>query len=272
MLKANGHKIDLDNLDLNRTYTFEEFEFINEQLKTHALEINETPVDLFEFNKGKILPMPQNPISKEAVVCEISSQLCNWNVQTRENGITTTSQGGFDFNISGQRAICAPDVAFTPKNIYCLLNHQQQWTFKGQPFTPTCVVEVAVTQEGYQEFNDLDQKFREVYFATGSSVELGWLVDPQNKQIYIYRQRANRVVYRTSHGWDNVNGGNVLPGFTLEVEKIDDAISQESSESSSSSESDETINCPKCGATFSNDYTFMKHYEDNHARKWHKKE
>ncbi|CAJ0636832.1 9230_t:CDS:2 [Entrophospora sp. SA101] len=253
MLKANGHKIDLDHLDLNRTYTFEEFEFINEQLKTHTLEINETPVDLFEFNKGKILPMPQNPISKEAVVCEISRQLSNWNVQTRQNGIITTSQGGFDFKISGQRAIRTPDVAFIPKNIYRSLNHQQQWTFMGQPFTPTCVVEVAVTQEGYQEFNDLDQKFREVYFATGSSVELGW------------------VVYRTSHGWNNVNGGNVLPGFTLEVEKIDDAISQKSSESSSS-ESDETINCPKCGATFSNDYTFMKHYEDNHARKWRKKE
>nr|CAG8439682.1 13213_t:CDS:2 [Entrophospora candida] len=233
MLKANGHKIDLDHLDLNRTYTFEEFEFINEQLKTHTLEINGTP--------------------------------------TRENGITTTSQGGFDFNISGQQAIRAPDVAFTPKNIYCLLNHQQQWTFKGQPFTPTCVVEVAVTQEGYQKFNDLDQKFREVYFATGSSVELGWLVDPQNKQIYIYRRRANRVVYRTSHGWDNVNGGDVLPGFTLEVEKIDDAISQESSESSSS-ESDETINCSKCGATFSNGYIFMKHFEDNHTHKWRKKE
>ncbi|CAJ0829798.1 13149_t:CDS:2 [Entrophospora sp. SA101] len=259
ILKGLGILDDLDNLDLNRTYTFEEFEFINEQLKTYTLEINETPVDLFEFNKGKILPMPQNPISKEAVVCEISSQLRNWNVQTRENGIITTSQGGFDFNISGQRAIRAPDVAFIPKNIYRSLNHQQQWTFKGQqPFTLTCVVEVAVTQEGYQEFNDLDQKFREVYFATGSSVELGWLVDPQNKQIYIYRRRANRVVYRTSHGWNNVNGGNVLPGFTLEVEKIDDAISQKSSESSSS-ESDETINCLKCGATFSNDYTFMKH-------------
>ncbi|CAJ0748661.1 16621_t:CDS:2, partial [Entrophospora sp. SA101] len=159
------------------------------------------------------LPMPQNPIS------------------------------GFDFNISGQRTILALDVAYTSKNTYRyrLLDHCQQLTFKGQPFTPTCVAEVIVVQEGYQEFNDLDQKFA-----------LKWTC---------------QVVYRTSHGWNNVNGGNVLPGFTLEVEKIDDAISQKSSESSSS-ESDETINCPKCGATFSNDYTFMKHYEDNHARKW----
>ncbi|CAG8789307.1 9200_t:CDS:1, partial [Cetraspora pellucida] len=172
MSKVNDHKLDLENLDFKRTYTFEEFELINEQLKTHTLEIDGNPVDLFEFNKGKLLPMPQSPINKEVIVHEISRQLGNWNVYTRQNGIITTSQGGFDFDISGQRTIHAPDVAFIPKNIYRSLDHQQQWTFKGQPFTPTFVVEVTVVREGYQEFNDLDKKFREIYFATGSSVDL----------------------------------------------------------------------------------------------------
>ncbi|CAG8583872.1 3524_t:CDS:2, partial [Scutellospora calospora] len=267
----SNHKLDIDNLDFKRIYTFEEFELINEQLKTHTLKIDGNPVNLFEFNEGKLLPMPQNPISKEAVACEISSQLRNWNVYARQNGIITTSQGGFDFDISGQRTIRAPDVAFIPKNIYRSLDHQQQWTFKGQSFTPTFVVEVAVVQEDYQEFNDLDKKFREIYFATGSSVGLGWLVDPKNKQIYIYRRRVTGVVYRTLHGWNNVDGGSILPGFILKVQKIDDTISQESSESSSS-ESDETIDCPKCNATFSNDYDFMEHYEDSHARRWRKRE
>ncbi|CAG8794656.1 4264_t:CDS:2, partial [Racocetra fulgida] len=73
-------------------------------------------------------------------------------------------------------------------------------------------------------------------------------------------------VYRTSHDWNNVNGGSILPGFTLKVQKIDDTISQESSESSS--ENDEIISCSKCNATFSNYYDFMEHYEDSHARKW----
>ncbi|CAG8797171.1 17979_t:CDS:2, partial [Racocetra persica] len=233
--------------------------------------IDGNPVNLFEFNEGKLLPMPQKPIIMEAVACEISGQLRNWNVYTRQNGIITTSQGGFDFDISGQRTISTPDVAFIPKNIYRSLDHQQQWTFKGQSFTPTFVVEVAVVREGYQEFNDLDQKFRKIYFATGSSVDLGWLVDPKNKNIFIYRRRASGVVYRTSHGWNNVNGGSILPEFTLEVQKIDDTISQESSELSSS-ENDEIFDCPKCSATFSNDYDFMKHYENSHARRWRKRE
>ncbi|CAG8841056.1 21027_t:CDS:1, partial [Racocetra persica] len=222
----NNHKLDLDNLDFKRTYTFEEFELINEQLKTRTLEIDGNPVNLFEFNEGKLIPMPQNPISKEAVACEIFGQLRSWNVYTHQNGIITTSQGGFVFGISGQRTIRAPDVAFIPKNIYRSLDHQQQWTFKGQSFTPTFIAEVAVVREGYQEFNDLDKKFSEIYFATDSSVCLGWLVDPKNKQIYIYRRRVTGVVYRTSHGWNNVNGGSILPGFTLKVQQIDDTISQ----------------------------------------------
>ncbi|CAG8769673.1 16454_t:CDS:2 [Cetraspora pellucida] len=271
MSKVNHHELDLDNLDFKRTYTFEEFELVNEQLKTRTLEIDGNPVDLFEFNKGKLIPMPQNPVNKEAVAGEIFGQLRTWNVCTHQNGIITTSQGGFDFDISGQRTIRAPDVAFIPKNIYRSLDHQQQWSFKGQSFTPTFIVKVAVVREGYQEFNDLDQKFREIYFATSSSVDLGWLVDPKNKQIYIYRRRVSGVVYRTSHGWNNVNGGSVLPGFTLEVQKIDDTISQESSESSSSDE-ELQINCPECEITFSDRYTFMKHYENSHARRWRKRE
>ncbi|CAG8603621.1 13231_t:CDS:2 [Cetraspora pellucida] len=239
MSKASNHKLDIDNLDFKHIYTFEEFESINEQLKTHTLKIDGNPVNLFEFHEGKLLPMSQNSISKEAVVCEISRQLCNWNVYTRQNGIITTSQGGFNFGNSDQRTICAPDVAFIPKNIYRSLDHQQQWTFKGQSFTPTFVVEVAVVQEGYQEYNDLDKKFREIYLRQARQLAL-------------------------------VDGGSILPGFILKVQTIDDTISQEYSESSSS-ESDGTIDCPKCSVTFSNNYDFMKHFENSHARRWHLK-
>ncbi|RHZ47032.1 hypothetical protein Glove_595g12 [Diversispora epigaea] len=77
------------------------------------------------------------------------------------------------------------------------------------------------------------------------------------------------VVYRTSHGWNNVNGGSVLPGFTLKVNKIDDAISP-NPQNQPNEESE--FNCPKYEVTFTDNYTFMEHFEDIHTRKWHKGE
>ncbi|PKY23252.1 hypothetical protein RhiirB3_471328 [Rhizophagus irregularis] len=46
----------------------------------------------------RLLPIPQSPIANEAVVHEISRQLGNWNVETSQNGIVITSQGGYDFS------------------------------------------------------------------------------------------------------------------------------------------------------------------------------
>ncbi|EXX78791.1 hypothetical protein RirG_011890 [Rhizophagus irregularis DAOM 197198w] len=59
--------------------------------------------------------MPQTPYAREKVVAEIVGQLRNWNIETHQNGGVTSSQGGFDFNVGGQRTIRAPDVSFTPK-------------------------------------------------------------------------------------------------------------------------------------------------------------
>ncbi|PKC63911.1 hypothetical protein RhiirA1_443115 [Rhizophagus irregularis] len=89
----------------------------------------------------RLLPIPQSPIANEAVVHEISRQLGNWNVETGQNGIVTTSQGGYNFSVSGQKKIRAPHIAFIPENIYSSLNKTQLLTFLGQPFTPIFVAE-----------------------------------------------------------------------------------------------------------------------------------
>ncbi|CAG8765824.1 5017_t:CDS:2, partial [Dentiscutata erythropus] len=119
-------KIDLENLDLKRTYTFEEFEWINKQPKKNPIEIDGQPVDLFEFKDNKLVPMPQTPIKFETVVCEIGAQLRNWNVMTGQNGIITFSQGGLILTL-------------------------------GEPFSPIFVVEVANIAK------KSDPEYKEVY-------------------------------------------------------------------------------------------------------------
>ena len=115
MSETSSQEIDLDNLNLERSYTLEEFEYINSRLKNYTLEIDRHPVNLFELDEnGKLVPMPQTPFKRERVVAEIARQLSNWNIQTRQNGGVTTSQGGFDFVVDHQPAIRVPNIAFIP--------------------------------------------------------------------------------------------------------------------------------------------------------------
>ena len=133
--------LDLNNLDLDRAYSLREFEYISEQLQNRPIKIKEEFVHHFERDKaGKLVPIPPTTIYKEAVVAEIACQLGMWNTVTKQGGVVTTSQGGFKINNAGE--IRAPDVAFTSKEICRRLSDRQLWTFQGEAFSPTFVVEV----------------------------------------------------------------------------------------------------------------------------------
>ncbi|CAB4400099.1 unnamed protein product [Rhizophagus irregularis] len=207
-------EIDLKNLDLTHIYTPEEIEHINNHLKTRI-----------NFENGRLLPIPQSPIANEAVVHEISRQLGNWNVETGQNGIVTTSQGGYNFSVKGQRKIRAPHIAFIPENIYNSLSKDQLLTLFGRPFTPLFVTEVVnVSKEAI--LNEVDIRFKNDYFATGTSVKLGWLIDPRNHMIWTYEKDDDEKVTRQKRKWEDLDGGNILPGFTLDIEFVEKIISQ----------------------------------------------
>ncbi|CAB4395772.1 unnamed protein product [Rhizophagus irregularis] len=276
--KVYCEKIDLENIDLKKVYTFEEFEYINDQLKTRTIQLNGKPVNLFEFENGKLIPMPQTPYAREKVVSEIVRQLANWNIETHQNGGVTSSQGGFNFNVGGQRTIRAPDVSFTPKQTDRNLNGLQNWTFQGQPFTPIFVVEVDFIETEAQ-FQVFDDRFRNEIFAQGTSVELGFLVSigqDNNGQlvgtIHSWRWYENsNAVRHYEHGWRNmdtrVSGQQILPGFILDVEMIEEAISQQDSGSSDDDVTNIPCNGPGCTATFTSHHAFLKHYQKEHALK-----
>jgi Uma2 family endonuclease len=174
--------------------------------------------------------MPQTPPYKEGAVAEVVGQLHRWNIQTRMNGLVTSSQGGFNLSTTGGRTIRAPDVAFTPKETYRNLDEQQLYTFRGDPFNPTFAAEVEDVSHD-SKLSELTKKFKDVYFPAG--VQLGWLADPVNRRFYVFKRERDNVVRRREHRWYNenndatiVDGGSVLPGFQLELWKIDEAVSQ----------------------------------------------
>ncbi|RIA97868.1 hypothetical protein C1645_751396 [Glomus cerebriforme] len=259
--KVYNQEINLDNLDLERSYTLEEFEYINSRLKNYTLEINGHPVNLFELDKnGKLVLMPQTPCCREQVVAEIAAQLRNWNVQTQQGGGVTTSQGGFNFVIDYQSVIRAPDVAFIPQNMVLQLTDEQAWTFQGAPFTPIFLVEVADIGEDTDnsKFKEADKRFKEELIIQSTVVQLGWLIDPQHKRIYIYRRDRKCSNPR----WGDISGENGLPGFMLDMSLIDRII--DPPPPALASQEARQINCPDCNNTFNSKHEFIKHYEKIH--------
>ncbi|CAG8679732.1 1971_t:CDS:2, partial [Paraglomus brasilianum] len=136
-------------------------------------------------------------------------------------GAVTSSQGGFKLEGGG---IVAPDVAYTSRDTCHGLDDSQLDSFQGEAYSPTVVVEVNDFANIYgavynrSKFQKADLKFKDVYFASETSVQLGWLIDPKYKHIWIYRRGARRVKKRT---WSDLDGGEYLPGFTLEVNKLE---------------------------------------------------
>ncbi len=47
-----------------------------------------------------------------------------------------------------------------------------------------------------------------------SGLRLGWLIDPQNQQVAIYRQNQSVEITKLP---TTLSGEDVLPGFTLEI-------------------------------------------------------
>ena len=84
---------------------------------------------------------------------------------------------------------------------------------KGPVFRmPDLAVEIKSPDDAFRQM----RKKAEYYLANGS--QLVWLVFPENRQVEVYSSRANDTVTLTEQ--DTLDGGEVLPGFSLKVADI----------------------------------------------------
>ncbi|CAB5396151.1 unnamed protein product [Rhizophagus irregularis] len=209
--------LDFEDLDFQYCYSVKELELINNYLRVNPN---------FEIINRKLISISYTPIAIEAVVHEIARQLGNWNVETNKDGlgIVTTSNGGYDFRDTNLQKIQAPDVAFTPEDTYLSLDEKQLWSFEGQPFTPIFIVKVANIKNSEVE-KEVNNKIKKDYFAHGTSVKLGW--------------DKNGSPYRRRQPWEDLDAGDILPDFTLELEMINDIIDKDSASDDDKEEEEE---------------------------------
>ena len=135
----------------------------------------------------------------------IIRQLAEW-AERDGNGVTFDSSAGFSLPNGAQRS---PDASWLRKARWQALSPEEQESFA--PLCPDFVVELRSPSDAVEV---LQSKMSE-YLDNGA--ELGWLLDPQTKRVYVFRP-GKEVECLESPA--KVEGDNLMEGFILDVEKV----------------------------------------------------
>ncbi len=154
---------------------------------------------------GEMIVMPPTGGETGYRNLRIAAQLLDWTDLT-QLGLAFDSSTGFRLP---NGAVRSPDVAWVSNQNWNSLTSQQK-----QKFPPLCPEFVIELRSPTDNLETLQKKMLE-YLDNGSL--LGWLIDPINKKVTIYRPGQDR---ETLDCPTNLSGENILPGLVLDLSKI----------------------------------------------------
>ncbi|PIG93253.1 hypothetical protein CSQ79_13515 [Gloeocapsopsis sp. IPPAS B-1203] len=138
---------------------------------------------------------------------ELGTDLAIWNRQT-QLGKVFSSSTIFKLPSGGDRS---PDAAWIELSRWQALTPQQRQKFP--PIAPDFVLELRSPTDSLEMLQAKMQEYLD------SGVRLGWLFNPQDQQVEIYRLGQ---VKETRSLPTQLSGEDVLPGFTLQVERFEE--------------------------------------------------
>lgn len=136
---------------------------------------------------------------------ELTGQVWFWN-RTHKLGKAFDSSTGFKLPLGGTRS---PNVSWIKIERWNALTPEQRKKFL--PLCPDCVIELVSESD---DLADTQAKMRE-YINNG--LRLGWLLNPKDKQVEIYRQNQAVEILENPQ---SLSGEDVLPGFILDLQPI----------------------------------------------------
>jgi Uma2 family endonuclease len=158
-----------------------------------------------ELIRGELKVMsPSKPL--HGIVCaRIAAALTNF-VEANDLGVTFGAETGFVVEHDPDSVLGA-DAAF--------VSHERLATVedfdKFFPFAPDLAVEVMSPSNTAREM----EKKVALYFAAGARAV--WVFNPKKKTVAVYTSPSD---VRVLSEQDTLDGGDVLPGFTLELSKL----------------------------------------------------
>ena len=136
----------------------------------------------------------------------ITGQLARWYEEKEDLGEAFDSSTGFRLPNGADRS---PDASWVRREGWEALTPQQR---KG--FVPLCPDFVIELRSESDNLRSLQTKMQE-YIDNGA--RLGWLIDPKNRRVEIYRSGAEVEVLENP---SELSGEDVLPGFVLNLMRV----------------------------------------------------
>ncbi len=155
--------------------------------------------------RGDLLIMPPTGGETSDRNSELNLQLRTW-AKRDATGIAFESSAGF---LLPNGAMRSPDAAWVQRSRLAALTPEQKKKFI--PLCPDFVIELCSPSD---RLSTLHAKMQE-YIENGA--QLGWLIDPEEKRVYIYQPQSQ--VERLEHP-QTLTGDPVLPGFGLDLREI----------------------------------------------------
>jgi Uma2 family endonuclease len=154
--------------------------------------------------QGEIIIMPPADTETGRRNSDLNFQLAAW-AKRNGKGVVLDSSAGFELP---NGAIRSPDASWVLKARYKSAEPKRKGFAK---LCPDFVVELRSPSD---RLPAVKAKMDE-YIENGA--QLGWLIDPKTKKVYIYR--PNKPIEERANP-KTVDGGTLLPGFTLNLEPI----------------------------------------------------
>jgi Uma2 family endonuclease len=155
--------------------------------------------------EGDIIIMPPAGTQSGGRNFELIGSFWNWAKQN-DTGKGFDSSSGFTLP---NGAVRSPDLAWVRNERWEALSEEEQRKFA--PLCPDFVVELRSATDSVQRLREKMEEYME------NGAELGWLIDPSERKVYIYRQGA---AVEIPDDPEAVSGGPTLPGFTLDVRAL----------------------------------------------------
>lgn len=171
-----------------------------------ALALANPDLRLERTAQGELIVNPPTGGESGQRNLSISGQLDRWCETHEDLGEGFDSSTGF---ILPNGARLSPDASWVSRTRWEALTPKQRKGFV--PLCPDCVVELRSPSDS---LSTLQTKMRE-YIDNGA--RLGWLIDPQNRQVEIYRQQAEVEILINPA---ELSGEDVLPGFVLNLRRV----------------------------------------------------